>query len=95
MPSKLADVSVRLLSIRFERFCRLGEVPDDWRKANVVTILKKRKKKLRTIWGITSCSYFLQPLGEIMEQILSEVTSGHMKGEMMTGNRQSDLPWIY
>lgn len=33
--------------------------------------------------------------GEIREQILSKVISGHVKGKMMTGNSQLDLPWIY
>jgi len=42
---KLADVIAEPLSIIFERFWRTGEVPEDWRKANVTPIFKKGKKE--------------------------------------------------
>jgi len=41
---ELADVIAEPLSIIFERSCRTGEVPEDWKKANVTPIFKKGKK---------------------------------------------------
>jgi len=42
---ELADVIAEPLSINFERSWRTGEVPEDWRKANVTPIFKKGKKE--------------------------------------------------
>lgn len=42
---KLTDVIVRLFPIIFERLCRLGEVPNNWRNVNVVPIFKKGKRE--------------------------------------------------
>jgi len=42
---ELADIIAELLSIIFERSWRTGEVPEDWRKANVTPIFKKGKKE--------------------------------------------------
>jgi len=42
---ELADVIAEPLSIIFERSWRTGEVPEDWRKANVTPIFKKGKKE--------------------------------------------------
>jgi len=41
---ELTDVIAEPLSIIFERSWRTGEVPEDCRKANVTSILKKGKK---------------------------------------------------
>lgn len=30
-----ADVIVKLISVIFERLCRMGEVAEDWKKANL------------------------------------------------------------
>jgi len=42
---ELADVTAEPLSIIFERSWRTGEVPEDWRKANVTSVFKKGKKE--------------------------------------------------
>ncbi|KAK4810939.1 hypothetical protein QYF61_013354 [Mycteria americana] len=42
---ELADVIARPLLIIFDRSWRLGEVPEDWRKANVTPIFEKGKKE--------------------------------------------------
>jgi len=42
---ELADVIAEPLSIIFERSWRTGEVPKDWRKANVTPIFRKGKKE--------------------------------------------------
>ncbi|PKU46975.1 rna-directed dna polymerase from mobile element jockey-like [Limosa lapponica baueri] len=40
-----AEVIAGPLSTIFERSWRTGEVPEDWRKANVIPVFKKDKKK--------------------------------------------------
>jgi len=59
---ELADVIAEPLSIIFERSWRTGEVPKDWRKANVTPIFKKGKKEGKkgaqnwtqcSRWGLT------------------------------------------
>jgi len=42
---ELADVIAEPLSIICEKSWRTGEVPEDWRKANVTPIFKKDKKE--------------------------------------------------
>ncbi|PKU42688.1 rna-directed dna polymerase from mobile element hypothetical protein [Limosa lapponica baueri] len=42
---ELADVIVKLISIIFDKSWRTGEVPEDWRKANVMPVFKKGKKE--------------------------------------------------
>ena len=42
---ELEDVIAEPLSIIFERSWRTGEVPEDWRKANVTPVFKKGKKE--------------------------------------------------
>lgn len=91
MPSELADASIRLFSIRFERFRTLGWL----KKSKRSDRSKKKKKKAKNNLGDYQLLRLPSAPGEIMEQILSKVLSGHMKGKMMTGNSRSDLPWIY
>jgi len=67
----LADVIAEPLSTIFERSCRTGEVPEDWRKASVITVFKKGKKEdpgnYRPI-SLTSIP------GKMMEQLILDVT---------------------
>ncbi|GAB0204646.1 mitochondrial enolase superfamily member 1 [Grus japonensis] len=42
---ELADVITKPVPIIFERSWRTGEVPEDWRKANVTPVFKKDKKE--------------------------------------------------
>ncbi|KFP33180.1 RNA-directed DNA polymerase from mobile element jockey, partial [Colius striatus] len=41
---ELADVIAKPLSIIFQQSWRTGEVPEEWRKANVTSVCKKGRK---------------------------------------------------
>jgi len=69
---ELADVIAEPLSIIFERSCRTGEVPEDWRKACVTPIFKKGEKEdpgNYRPFSLTSIP------GKLMEQIILEVVN--------------------
>jgi len=70
MLRELADDIAEPLSIIFERSWRTGEVPEDWRKANVTPIFKKGKKEDPGNYRPVSLSSIL---GKVMEQLILEV----------------------
>jgi len=37
----VAEVILKPLSIIFEKYWRMGEVPEDWRKTNIISDFKK------------------------------------------------------
>ncbi|KFO03653.1 RNA-directed DNA polymerase from mobile element jockey, partial [Balearica regulorum gibbericeps] len=73
---QLADVIVRPLSIIFQRSWESGEVPVDWKLANVVPVFKKGKKvdpgNYRPV-SLTSVP------GKIMEEIMLGLIEKHLK----------------
>ncbi|CAM4674736.1 unnamed protein product [Lepidochelys kempii] len=82
---ELVDVIAEPLAIIFENSWQSGEVPDDWKKANVVPIFKKGKEEdpgnYRPI-SLTSV------LGKIMEQILKESILKHLEDRKVIKNSQ-------
>lgn len=68
----------RLLFIIFERSWQSGEIPDDWKNTNVAPILKR--SNTYSVVGLSTAP------GKIMEQILLESVSEHMKGKKVTEN---------
>jgi len=66
---ELADVFAEPLSIIFETSWRTGEVPEDWRKANVTPIFKKGKKEDPGNYRPVS----LTSPGNMMEQLILQV----------------------
>jgi len=66
---ELADVLAEPLFIIFERSWRTGEVPEDWRIANVTPIFKKGKKEDPGNYKPVSLSI----PGKMMEQLILEV----------------------
>ena len=59
MLRELADVIAEPLSIIFERSWRTGEVPEDWRKADVTPSFKKGKKEDPGSYRLVSLSSIL------------------------------------
>ena len=66
---ELADAIAELLSIIFERSWRTGEVPEDWRKANVNPVFKKGKKEDPGNYRPVSLTSIP---GKMMEQLILE-----------------------
>ncbi|PKU36969.1 rna-directed dna polymerase from mobile element jockey- hypothetical protein [Limosa lapponica baueri] len=73
---ELAEVVAGLLSIILERSWRTGEVPEDWRKANVIPVFKKGKKvdpgNYRPV-SLTSIP------GKTMEWLVPGIISKHLE----------------
>ncbi|CAM4652477.1 unnamed protein product, partial [Caretta caretta] len=82
---ELAAVIAEPLAIIFENSWRTGEIPDDWKKANVVPIFKKGKKEdpgnYRPV-SLTSVP------GKIMEQVLKESILMHLHERKVIRNSQ-------
>uniref|UniRef100_K7EYL3 Reverse transcriptase domain-containing protein n=1 Tax=Pelodiscus sinensis TaxID=13735 RepID=K7EYL3_PELSI len=82
---ELANVTEEPLAIIFEKSWRLGEIPDNWKKANVVPIFKKGKKddpgNYRPV-SLTSVP------GKIMEGILKESILRHLEERKVIRNSQ-------
>lgn len=81
VPRKLADVAAKVLSITFEKSWRTGEAPDEWTKANVTLILQK-EENLGNYWLVSSTP------GKVMEQIILEVMTKHVKEKVVTRSSQ-------
>lgn len=60
-------------------------VLEDWRKENVTTIFKKGKKENPDNYRLVS---FIPIPGKMMEQLILEITSCHMKEKKITRSSQ-------
>ena len=82
---ELAEVIARPLSIIFGKLWGMGEVPGDWRKANVTPVFKKGKKgdpgNYRPV-SLTSVP------GKVMEQLILGTASGHIKAKRVIRGSQ-------
>jgi len=65
-----ADVIAEPLSTISERSWRTGEVPEDWRRANVIPVFKKGKKEDPGNYRLVSLTSIL---GKMMELLILEV----------------------
>ncbi|CAM4623698.1 unnamed protein product [Caretta caretta] len=82
---ELAAVIAEPLAIIFENSWRTGEVPDDWKKANVVPIFKKGKKEDPENYRPVSLT---SVPGKIMEQVLKESILKHLHERKVIRNSQ-------
>ncbi|CAM4695511.1 unnamed protein product [Lepidochelys kempii] len=80
---ELADVIAEPLAIIFS--WRSGEVPDDWKKANIVPIFKKGKKEDPENYRPVSLT---SVPGKIMEQVLKESILKHLEERKVIRNIQ-------
>ncbi|GAB0175916.1 mitochondrial enolase superfamily member 1 [Grus japonensis] len=80
---ELADVLAMPLSIIFERSWRTGEVPKDWRKANVTLVFKKGKKEDPGNYRPVSLTSIP---GKMMEQLILGVINKHVEEKKVIGS---------
>ncbi|KFP08233.1 RNA-directed DNA polymerase from mobile element jockey, partial [Calypte anna] len=73
---ELAEVIARPLSIIFSKSWVTGEVPEDWRIANVTPVYKKGKKEDRGNYKPVSLTSIP---GKVMEQLVLVTISRHIK----------------
>ncbi|PKU41385.1 rna-directed dna polymerase from mobile element jockey- hypothetical protein [Limosa lapponica baueri] len=64
---------------------RTGEVPEDWRKANVMPVFKKGKKEDPGNYGPVSLTSIP---GKVMEQLILGVISKHVEEKKVIGSGQ-------
>ncbi|GAB0209695.1 mitochondrial enolase superfamily member 1 [Grus japonensis] len=86
---ELADVIAKPLSIIFERSWRTGEVPEDWRKANVTPVFKKGKKEDLGNYGPVSLTSIP---GKMMEQLILGIINKHVEEKKVI---RSESTWIH
>jgi len=86
---ELADVIAEPLSIIFERSWRTGEMPEDWRKANVIPIFKKGKKEDPGNYRPVSLTSIP---GKVMEHLILEVITSKWKKRRLSGAVSMDSP---
>ncbi|GAB0203741.1 mitochondrial enolase superfamily member 1 [Grus japonensis] len=82
---ELEDVIARLLAIIFERSWRTGEVPEDWRKANVTLVFKKGKEEDPGNYRPVSLTSIP---GKVMEQLILRVINKHVEEKKVIGGGQ-------
>ncbi|CAM5103262.1 unnamed protein product [Eretmochelys imbricata] len=82
---ELADVIAEPLAIIFENSWRLGEVPDDWKRVNVVPIFKKGKKEDPGNYRPVSLTSVPE---KIMEQVFKESILKHLEERKVIRNSQ-------
>ena len=64
----------------------MGEVPEDWRKANVTPLFKKGKKE--DPGNYRPVSLYSSIPGKVMEQLILETISRHMKDRKVIRSSQ-------
>ncbi|CAM4589167.1 unnamed protein product [Lepidochelys kempii] len=81
---ELGDVIAEPLAIIFENPWQSGEVPDNWKKANIVPIFKKGKENPGNYKLVSLTS----GPGKIMEQVLKESILKHLEERRVIRNSQ-------
>ncbi|KFP34454.1 RNA-directed DNA polymerase from mobile element jockey, partial [Colius striatus] len=73
---ELVEVIAKPLSIVFSKLWRIGEVPEDWRKANVTPVFKKGKKEELSNYRPVSLTSIP---AKVMEQLILDAVCRHLK----------------
>ena len=82
---ELAEVISELLAIIFENSWRTGEVPTDWRRANVVPIFKKGEKEDPNNY----CPISLTSIPvKILEEIIKQTVCNYLESNAVITRRQ-------
>ncbi|GAB0206646.1 mitochondrial enolase superfamily member 1 [Grus japonensis] len=82
---ELADVIARLVSIIFKRSWRTGEVPKDWRKANVTPVFKNGEKEDPGTYRQVSLISIPE---KVMEQLILGVINKHVEEKVVIRSGQ-------
>ena len=82
---ELADAVAELLTIIFEKSWLSGDVPRDWKKANITAICKKGRKEDP---GNSRPASLISVPRKIMEQILLNDMVRHMSDDQVTRGSQ-------
>lgn len=72
----LADVTVRPLLIVFETLWSLGEIPEEWKKADVSSTFKKVKEEDPGNYSLVTLTFIP---GKVTEHIIMEAIFIHVK----------------
>lgn len=83
---ELADVITRPLSVILQQFWEPGEVPIDWRVANMILIFKMGKKGDPGNYRLVS---LISVPGKTMEKIVLGFTEKHLKDLAVIGHSQN------
>jgi len=92
---ELADAVPRLLSIIFQKWWRSGDMPEDWKKANVTPVYKKGLKEdpgNHKPISLTSVSekvmelIVLEAIISQMKQMIGKSQHGFTKGKLFLTN---------
>uniref|UniRef100_A0A674ICA9 Reverse transcriptase domain-containing protein n=4 Tax=Terrapene triunguis TaxID=2587831 RepID=A0A674ICA9_9SAUR len=73
------------LAIIFGKSWETGEIPEDWKRANIVPIYKKGNKNNPGNYRPVSLT---SVPGKIMEQVIKEIICKHLEGGKVIGNSQ-------
>uniref|UniRef100_K7EYU7 Reverse transcriptase domain-containing protein n=1 Tax=Pelodiscus sinensis TaxID=13735 RepID=K7EYU7_PELSI len=73
------------LAMIFEKSWQTGEIPEDWKRANIVPIYKKGNKNNPGNYRPVSLT---SVPGKIMEQVIKEIICKHLEGNKVIGNSQ-------
>jgi len=81
----MGNIIAGLLSIILQRSWESGQIPVDWKMANVVPVFKKGKKE-------DPCNYMPNSLTPVpdktMEKLILEVTEKHLRDNAVIGHSQ-------
>ena len=83
--SELADVVALPLCIIFNKSIRTGEVPDDWKIANVTPVFKKGSRSLAENYRPISLT---SVICKILESLLCEVIITHLSEQQLLNSSQ-------